>query len=315
MALLATKWPTGFADADVAAKYIAGVCALNGFKYTPFEGVSAEKFQTYVTWNTARRAWEEGKLNLSIWPKEWKRKKAANTLISQSPAPRSTGPQTMTGTLPPLPSSPFLPSTYLLTPTDAIEADIARLLPLIHAWPIRFSDINEARNYIGSWCHDNKDKFRYAGWADVELRKYCLFVNFNAAKYALEDGLFKVEREVPEKRSFKKSAGCGVDKNFEQPNDVQIVEGRVDNTRSDAESTGGSSAASSETTCSENEGDAQNEEKEAAAVVETTPTDPFKVHDSTASHGWTIVLTLYIQDLVAALQRSYAVQPAFDLLD
>ncbi|KAL1602068.1 hypothetical protein SLS59_005236 [Nothophoma quercina] len=199
--------------------------------------------------------------------------------------------------------------------TDAIEAGIARLLPLVHAWPVRFSALNEARNYIGSWCHDNKGKFRYTGWADVELRKYCLFVNFNAAKYALEEGLFKVEREMPEKRPFRKSAECGVDKNFEQPNNVQIMEVRVENTGSDAESTGGSSAASSETACFKNEVGAQNEEKEAAAVIETVPTDPFKVHDPTSSYGRTTVLTLYLQDLVTELQRGYAVQPAFDLLD
>jgi hypothetical protein len=72
MALFPT-WPTEFLDADVVAKYVAGVCALKKFVYTPFDGVTAEKFRGYVTFNTARHAWEGRLFELKVVPREWVR--------------------------------------------------------------------------------------------------------------------------------------------------------------------------------------------------------------------------------------------------
>jgi hypothetical protein len=85
----------------------------------------------------------------------------------------------------------------VLTSTDVIDTDIKRLSAIMpnEAWPATFIDLNAARNFVGQWCYENR--FRYTGWSDVELRKYRLFVNFNAAKYALSAGVFEVERAVP----------------------------------------------------------------------------------------------------------------------
>lgn len=74
LSALVQVWPPTFASADVAAKYIAGVAALQEFEYTRFEGVSEEKFRAYVTWNTARRAWETDSFEMDRVPKGWKRR-------------------------------------------------------------------------------------------------------------------------------------------------------------------------------------------------------------------------------------------------
>lgn len=58
---------------------------------------------------------------------------------------------------------------------------------------------------MGEWCYIHR--FRYTGWEDVELRKYKLFVNFNAAKYALKEGRFAVERAVLKRDAVSKSSG------------------------------------------------------------------------------------------------------------
>lgn len=71
---LVRAWPCSFASADVAAKYVAGVAALGKFEYARVEGVSEEKFQAYVAWNTARRAWETEAFELDRVPREWKRR-------------------------------------------------------------------------------------------------------------------------------------------------------------------------------------------------------------------------------------------------
>ena len=183
---LVQTWPPTFANADVAAKYVAGVAALRQFDYTCFEGVSQEKFRAYVTWNTARRAWEGKRFEMDNVPRGWKRR---------APPPKSEKCNSMTGM--PLILTCSAAKSIGLTRADAIESDITRLRTLIprDAWPTSFTDLNAARNFVGQWCYDNH--FRYAGWPDVELRKYRLFVNFNAAKYALEDGIFDVERAVP----------------------------------------------------------------------------------------------------------------------
>ena len=58
----------------MAAKYIAGVCAVQKFEYTRFEGMVEDKFHGYITWNAARRAWEQGWFEWKVQPKEWMRK-------------------------------------------------------------------------------------------------------------------------------------------------------------------------------------------------------------------------------------------------
>jgi hypothetical protein len=49
------------------------MCAQRGFTYTRFEGVNTGKFQGYVAWNTARKAWEHKKFELDVVPKGWVR--------------------------------------------------------------------------------------------------------------------------------------------------------------------------------------------------------------------------------------------------
>lgn len=181
----------------------------------------------------------------------------------------------------------------MLTHADAIEADIARLSTLIPraAWPATFIDVNAARNFVGQWCYDNK--FRYAGWPDVEFRKYRLFVNFNAAKYALESDIFEVKRAVPllAQSHAKKSA---VAKEYEaQPIEVKAsaneesgivsvfgpVTGadtpdgcnRGDNTRSASASSSVSASLSSDEVDGTFTPATTEPQKEAA------PVDPFKV--------------------------------------
>lgn len=75
--------------------------------------------------------------------------------------------------------------------------DIARLKKLIRTWPTTFPHLNEARNFVQDWCYQHY--FRYTGWHDVDLRKFRLFVHFNTAKYALQEGVIKVERAVPKR--------------------------------------------------------------------------------------------------------------------
>jgi hypothetical protein len=100
---LVQAWPTTFASADVAAKYVAGVAALRRFEYKRFDGVSEEKFRAYVTWNTARRAWEGAGFEMERVPKEWKRRAEkteeterirdkAETLTGTSAPPYYAGP-------------------------------------------------------------------------------------------------------------------------------------------------------------------------------------------------------------------------------
>ncbi|KAJ4347746.1 hypothetical protein N0V95_005148 [Ascochyta clinopodiicola] len=200
--LLITKWPTEFFDADVAAKYVVGVCALNKFEYTPFEGVAAEKFQGYVTFNTARHAFAAGMFELKVERKNWTRiEKREIQAKKQAPLQKQDemrqGLKTLNGLY--LQSLPIVHMLTLLQ--DAVEFDVRRVLNLIPSsfWPSTFSHINEARNFVGRYCYETR--FRYMGWPDVALYRYQLFVNYNAAKYALGDGVFKVEQKVPEKKS------------------------------------------------------------------------------------------------------------------
>lgn len=58
----------------------------------------------------------------------------------------------------------------------------------------------------------------------MEIRKYRLFVNFNAAKYALEAGVFEVERAVPPLRGEMKRGGGGRDGGTERKEDVKALE-------------------------------------------------------------------------------------------
>ncbi|KAF2626618.1 hypothetical protein BU25DRAFT_491963 [Macroventuria anomochaeta] len=197
---LILTWPTEFQTADVTAKYIAGVCALQKFAYTRFEGVAENKFRGYVTWSTVRRAWELGNFEIKTVPKKWVQKSTKSEVVDKNAH----------------------------TMTDAIESDIARLTSLIppSSWPPRFTDLNEARNFIGQCCYGTG--FKYTGCPDVAMHKYRLFVNFNAAKYALEDGMFEVEREVPERKALRKALrkamSGGRDRKVERNDEVRVVD-------------------------------------------------------------------------------------------
>lgn len=161
-------------------------------------------------------------------------------------------------------------------------------------WPTTFSELNAARNFVGQWCYENK--FRYAGWPDVELRKYRLFVNFNTAKYALKGRVFEVERAVPplsntcakevnvpkddvevikvQASAHKKSASTPISEAFTQ-NHIHPYDRRaVDDTSST------SSPSSAVTSPFSNESDVQDVAIASAAPNRKkghAPVDPFKV--------------------------------------
>lgn len=88
-----------------------------------------------------------------------------------------------------------------------------------------FVDLNEARNFVHDWCYDNR--FRYTGWEGVEPRKYRLFVHFNAAKYALQRGLFRVEHAVPRRQIVDKAVGKVRDGYRPRGDEVKVVEVRL----------------------------------------------------------------------------------------
>jgi hypothetical protein len=77
---------------------------------------------------------------------------------------------------------------------DTIEADIHRLSQLIpsNSWPSTFADLNAARNFVGAFCYDVK--FKYSGWQELERKRYMMFVNYNTAKRAFQNGVFKIEK-------------------------------------------------------------------------------------------------------------------------
>jgi hypothetical protein len=66
-------WPTRFEGAEVASHWAQRVCSQRGVAFTRFEGVPIGKFRGYVGWNTVRKAWEEGKVQLNDVPKGWMR--------------------------------------------------------------------------------------------------------------------------------------------------------------------------------------------------------------------------------------------------
>lgn len=83
----------------MAAKYVAGVCALHNFQYTPFEGVTADKFQGYVTFNSARQAYAAGKFEMKVSRKGWvKKEKRQDQIRKQVPVQKAFArPVTLAG--------------------------------------------------------------------------------------------------------------------------------------------------------------------------------------------------------------------------
>lgn len=120
-------------------------------------------------------------------------------------------------------------------------------MPIIRSWPSTFTDLNAARNFVQHCCGNNR--FRYAGWPDVEQRKYRLFVHFNTAKYALQKGLFKVERTVPKRTGMTRTVSQMRDSNWKQvhmvkkqEDGIEIIQVRAAVTQ-DTEQTGGCGTA------------------------------------------------------------------------
>jgi hypothetical protein len=64
-------WPRFFTSAIDAQRWITSVINVENLK---FDGVEPDKFKGYVTYNAARKMWEEGKFELSGVPKGWVRK-------------------------------------------------------------------------------------------------------------------------------------------------------------------------------------------------------------------------------------------------
>jgi hypothetical protein len=64
-------WPPRFEGAEVASHWAQRACSQRGVTFKRFEGVPIGRFHGYVGWNTVRKAWEEGKLQLDNVPKGW----------------------------------------------------------------------------------------------------------------------------------------------------------------------------------------------------------------------------------------------------
>ncbi len=151
---------------------------------------------------------------------------------------------------------------------------------------------------MGMWCGEKK--FRYRGWEGVEIYRYRLWVNFNTAKCALEQGIIKIggvaaKREMPiEERAKEEKAEVNLlevcvtqveqaeEKEDEYSDALDTTDGlplieteNLDGDTSDNESDGSSSSSSYVTAFSEDgsvsETTPEPEKEEAAA------TDPFKV--------------------------------------
>ncbi|KAF3009664.1 hypothetical protein E8E13_008049 [Curvularia kusanoi] len=165
---LITAWSSYFDNADEAAQYAKRMLtSQRNFTFSRFNGVEPAKFEAYVCWNMGRKAWEDWKFTLNRTPNGWERKNKPEKVI-------------------------------LASMTDAIERDLAQLRQFKLPYPASFSHLNEARNFIGTWCWEHH--FRYTGWEGVESRKYKLFVHWAMAKEGLKIGLFKVDGSVPQRR-------------------------------------------------------------------------------------------------------------------
>jgi hypothetical protein len=70
-----TQWPHIFASAPHAQSWLASVVDVQD---AVFAGVDAARFRGYVTFNTARRAWEGGAFELRDVPAGWVRTPVVN---------------------------------------------------------------------------------------------------------------------------------------------------------------------------------------------------------------------------------------------
>jgi hypothetical protein len=95
------SWPSEFADAREAAAYVEGEAARGGFEYACFESVGEERFVGYVTWNVARRAWEDGRFEMGRVPRAWVRK-VSKEKVKETEKEKAKGSkeETLTGTSP-----------------------------------------------------------------------------------------------------------------------------------------------------------------------------------------------------------------------
>ncbi|KAH6882400.1 hypothetical protein BKA58DRAFT_464364 [Alternaria rosae] len=169
---LVPYWPSHFAGVKDALVHVNGVARWKGFAYTEFEGVSADKFQRYVNYNTVRHAFEDGRFEMHVPGEDWRCRKSK---VSKAPVGKFT---TMNG---------------------AIGSDIQKLISRIPAWRPTFSSLNAARDYVAEfscWIH-----FSYTYWSDVEPYRFRLIVNFGTAKLAFREGKFKIREDEGEEES------------------------------------------------------------------------------------------------------------------
>jgi hypothetical protein len=67
-------WPAFFTSMVHAQTWTGSVVALDDVR---FEGVQNVKFRVYVTYNKARRAWEQGLCEIGSVPEGWRRRAGA----------------------------------------------------------------------------------------------------------------------------------------------------------------------------------------------------------------------------------------------
>jgi hypothetical protein len=64
-------WPQSFLHADEPKTFVAK--SSRGLEALTFPGVEHDKFQAYMQFNTARRAWEQYKFEMRFVPEDWRR--------------------------------------------------------------------------------------------------------------------------------------------------------------------------------------------------------------------------------------------------
>lgn len=303
--------------------------------------MAEDKFRGYVTWNTARRAWEEARCELKVWPKDWVRKERKVTLIKKNiPTQEVSSKEGEAKTMQGKSSGSTRCAGHADWIADAIGIDIHRMSHLIphSSWPQSFTDLNAARDFISGYCYEAK--FKYTGWPDLAPHKYRPYVNYNGAKNALEAGAFRVKREVTERKlvnqelekrrtrhgeqedgvkitraqvpAIEKAKGLGVGTGVDSPQGAKTVD--VDPGNNSPELNPDCSVSSSNTGPSEDKllSNALIDVSAPIDLEEAVAIDSFKVSVLAAFRADISTNRVHRQDLVAELQRGYLLKSAFE---
>jgi hypothetical protein len=158
---------------------------------------------------------------------------------------------------------------------------VARLAPLVPAWPSRFADINAARDWVraGAWTA----WFKYTYFEGVDAGKYRCFVQYNLAKEAWGAGRFEIgSGEAGGAGRIGKAAGevrAGLFRVSTAPYGSRAVERRRVVAQGDEE-TGGGDGNGHEEVGREREGEAPGLLIELDDMSQAMPEETLKEEDS-----------------------------------